>query len=83
MTFLTSVERSIDTAAPFSALHTVMTWLRNALKWQKNRAAYRTLLELDDARLNDLGSHRRDILEVMHGGASLNAKRAAHARKQH
>lgn len=81
MTFLTSVERSMDTATPFSPLGAVVNWVRLAIKQREKQVAFRNLLAMDESRLNDLGLTRRDVIEALHGGPSLFSKRAERAQR--
>lgn len=80
MAYLLSSERSTIAVAPFNPFHAVATWLRTTAELRAKRKALQELLEMDEDRLLDLGLTRQDIVDSLHGGPSLSARRAARAR---
>lgn len=58
-------ERSISAATPLSPLRAVFAWFAAARRNRARRNALQGLLELDSARLNDLGINRSDIHDAM------------------
>ncbi|UJQ95858.1 DUF1127 domain-containing protein [Mariluticola halotolerans] len=80
MAYLLASERSTIAAAPFTPFHAVVTWLRTDAELRARRKAMKALLQMDEDRLLDLGLTRQDIVDSLHGGPSLSARRAERAR---
>ena len=79
-------ERSLAAATPANPVRTLFAFLARQIARRRQRKALSSLLELDSARLRDLGVTRSDILEAMRAekgrsaGMVLNAARARSAR---
>ncbi|WP_375449766.1 hypothetical protein [uncultured Devosia sp.] len=78
-------ERPHAAAMPADPFAKFARWLAKAQAARTRRTALAALLELDHARLNDLGIDRRDVLDALQArgsglGHRLNAARAARAR---
>jgi len=80
MAYLLSGERSNTAAASTTPFKAVANWLRAGAKTRVQRNATRALLQMDEDRLLDLGLTRQDIVDALHGGPSLSARRAERAR---
>ncbi|KFC67302.1 hypothetical protein FF80_02223 [Devosia sp. LC5] len=81
-----SGERSVAAATPFRPFAAFMRWIAKAQAARTRRTALASLLELDHARLNDLGITRQDVVDAMHkrgpaAGLALNTARASNARR--
>lgn len=77
-------ERSVAAATPVDPIAALLRWIGKARAARARRVALTALLELDHARLNDLGISRQDIVDalaVRDGGRSLGAARARNARR--
>ena len=80
-----SGERSLAAASPAHPFAALARWIAQAKAARTRRVALQALLELDHARLYDLGISRQDIrtaLERKHQNATmtLNTLRARNAR---
>ena len=77
-------ERSLAAATPANPFAAFARWIAKARAARHRRAALTALLELDHARLNDLGISRYDITAALasngQAGPMLNAARARNAR---
>ena len=77
-------ERSLAAATPANPFAAFARWIAKARAARSRRAALTALLELDHARLNDLGISRDDINAALasngQAGPMLNAARARNAR---
>jgi uncharacterized protein YjiS (DUF1127 family) len=77
-------ERSLAAAASANPFVAFARWIAKAKAARTRRIALSALLELDHARLNDLGISRHDITAALaargHAGPILNAARARNAR---
>ena len=58
-------ERSVAAATPTTPLRAVFAWFAKVNADRTRRTALKRLLELDPARLRDLGLSRADILDAM------------------
>jgi len=78
-----SSERSRPAALPFQPVAAMMRWAVKARTAHVRRIALRALLELDHARLDDLGISRTDLSSAIHGAGlgGLNAARARNSRR--
>lgn len=76
-------ERSLPAATPARPFAVFGRWIAQAQAVRTRRVALRALLELDHARLRDLGISRQDITDALahrhHGVMLLNAARARNA----
>lgn len=79
-----SGERSLAAATPANPLAAFMRWIAKAQAARTRRTALSALLELDHARLNDLGISRDDVAAALaapaQAGRMLNTARARSAR---
>ena len=79
-----SGERSVAATTPANPFAAFARWIARAQAARARRVALSALLELDQARLSDLGISRDDIVTAMAPGAHavpvLNAARARNAR---
>jgi uncharacterized protein YjiS (DUF1127 family) len=79
-------ERSVAAGSPARPFGAILRWIVNAKRNRDRRVALNALLELDSARLRDLGISRGDIAEAMSAdkgrtpGMVLSAARARSAR---
>jgi uncharacterized protein YjiS (DUF1127 family) len=77
-------ERSLAAATPANPFAAFARWIAKAKAARTRRVALTALLELDHARLNDLGISRHDITAALaaktQAGPILNAARARRAR---
>lgn len=79
-------ERSVSAGSSLSPIRLLSSWLVQTRKAAARRKTLQTLMELDDARLNDLGIDRGDIAEALLSrngrtpGMVLNSARARNAR---
>ena len=77
-------ERSLAAASPANPFAAFARWIAKAQAARTRRVALSALLELDHARLNDLGISREDVAAALaanaHAGPILNAARARNAR---
>lgn len=76
-------ERSPAAAKPANAFAALARWIAKAQAARNRRVALSALLELDDARLDDLGISRDDVMKALASksvGPILNAARARNAR---
>ena len=77
-------ERSLAAATPANPFAAFARWIATAQAARTRRVALTALLELDHARLNDLGISRGDVAAALasgaHAGPILNAARARSAR---
>src|SRR5690606_11199964 len=58
-------ERSVAAGSSARPLGAILGWIANAKRNRDRRVALHTLLELDCARLRDLGISHRDIAEAL------------------
>ncbi|SFZ86129.1 hypothetical protein SAMN02983003_3303 [Devosia enhydra] len=68
MAYLLSSERPAVAAASRNPLLAILRWAAKLRAERHQRLAFREMLEFDEARLEDLGLTRNDVLEAM--GAS-------------
>ncbi|KKB08765.1 DUF1127 domain-containing protein [Devosia chinhatensis] len=79
-------ERSVAAGSQVRPVRGIFAWIAKAKAKRARRTALRSLLELDHARLKDLGISHADIAEAMAArngrtpGMVLNAARARSAR---
>ena len=77
-------ERSLAAATPANPLVAFMRWIAKAQAARTRRVALSALLELDHARLNDLGISRDDVIAALackgQSGPILNSARARSSR---
>lgn len=78
-------ERSVAAAARANPFTVFVRWLARAQAARARRTALASLLELDDARLVDLGIARHDIVQALRNkgrgaGLTLSAARTRNAR---
>ena len=79
-------ERSVAAGSHVNPIRALVTWFTQGKANRTRRTALKSLLDLDTARLRDLGITEQDIAEAMaarHGrtpGMVLNAARARNAR---
>ena len=77
-------ERSLAAATPANPFAALARWIAKAKLARTRRVALSALLELDHARLYDLGISREDIMAARASktrpGSVLNAARARNAR---
>jgi uncharacterized protein YjiS (DUF1127 family) len=77
-------ERSLAAATPANPFVAFARWIAKAQAARTRRVALSALLELDHARLSDLGISRDDIVAALasgtHAAPILNAARARSAR---
>jgi uncharacterized protein YjiS (DUF1127 family) len=77
-------ERSLAAASPANPFVALARWIAKAQAARTRRHALSALLELDHARLSDLGVSRDDVLAALaapaHAGPTLNAARTRNAR---
>ena len=77
-------ERSLAAATPANPFVAFARWIAKAQAARTRRVALSALLELDHARLNDLGISRNDVTAAIaarnQAGPILNAARARNAR---
>ena len=86
MAFLLTGERPRAAAFSLNPVRFFPVWFANARADYARHAALKSLLDLEDFRLDDLGLSRRDILAALHSprpGADLAAVRARRARAWH
>ena len=79
-------ERSVAAAKPTHPFAALARWIAEAQAARARRTALRNLLELDAARLVDLGISRDDVAAALASrafrpGAMLNTARARNARR--
>ena len=84
MAYLLSSERPAVAAASRNPVLALMRWLAKLRAARRQDAAFREMLEFDDARLEDLGLTRNDIREAMgrsipQSGLLLQRRRASRA----
>jgi uncharacterized protein YjiS (DUF1127 family) len=79
-----SGERSLAAASPANPFAAFARWIAKAQAARTRRHALSALLELDHARLNDLGVSREDVAAALaapsRSGRMLNSARARNAR---
>lgn len=79
-----SGERSVAAATPLKPTATFKRWISGLAAGRRRRAALHSLLELDEARLRDLGIARADVFEALRAdrcaGLVLSTARARRAR---
>ena len=85
MAFSLPGERSVAAASPAHPLAALVRWIAQAKAARARRVALKALLELDDARLYDLGIERQDIAAALAtrsrtASVVLNTARARNAR---
>ncbi len=85
MVHLLSGERSALAAAPTHPLRALANWFVGLKTRRARRTALLTLLEYDEARLEDLGVNRQDLFEALDSpsqrpGLRLAQRRAESAR---
>lgn len=77
-------ERSVAAATPQNPIAVLGRWIAGVRASRARRHALNSLLELDDARLRDLGISRSDITDALRQrrgfGLVLSAARARNAR---
>jgi uncharacterized protein YjiS (DUF1127 family) len=79
-------ERSVATGSRLNPIGVALAWFARQRKARARRVAISALLELDSARLRDLGIERSDIADAMVArngrtpGMVLNAARCRNAR---
>lgn len=77
-------ERSLSAASPANPFAAFARWIAKARAARTRRHALTALLELDNARLRDLGISRDDVTAALaapaHAGRTLNAARSRNAR---
>ena len=77
-------ERSLAAATPANPFVAFARWIAKAQAARTRRVALSALLELDHARLSDMGISRDDVVAALASGAHaapiLNAARARNAR---
>lgn len=79
-------ERSVAAGSHVNPIRALVTWFAQALANRTRRTALKGLLDLDAARLRDLGITQEDVAEAMAArngrtsGMVLNAARARNAR---
>ena len=79
-------ERSVAAGSHVNPIRALVTWFARATTIRRRRTALKSLLDLDAARLRDLGITEQDIAEAMVArkgrtpGMVLNAARARNAR---
>jgi Domain of unknown function (DUF1127). len=79
-------ERSVAAGSHVTPIRRLLAWIAQVKANRARRTALRGLLDLDTARLKDLGIERADIAEAMTArngrtpGMVLNAARARNAR---
>ena len=79
-------ERSVAAGSHINPIRALVTWFARATAIRRRRTALKSLLDLDAARLRDLGITEQDIAEAMVSrngrtpGMVLNAARARNAR---
>ena len=79
-------ERSVAAASHVTPVRAFLAWIASANRARARRVALNALLELDHARLRDLGISHKDVAEAMSvksgrtPGMVLNAARARNAR---
>ena len=79
-------ERSVAAGSHVNPIRALVTWFARATAIRRRRTALKSLLDLDAARLRDLGITEQDIAEAMVArngrtpGMVLNAARARNAR---
>ena len=86
MVHLLSSERPSLAAAPSRPFAFLANWFAQVRARRTRRIAFQSLLDYDDARLEDLGISRHDLFEALDSpsqrpGLWLAHKRAASARK--
>jgi uncharacterized protein YjiS (DUF1127 family) len=86
MAFSLPGERSVVAASPTNPFAAFARWIAKAQAARSRRTALMSLLELDHARLSDLGISREDVQAAiackdLRPGSSLNAVRASNARR--
>lgn len=69
MAYLLSSERPAAAAVPVNPLRALFRWLGEQRAKQARRSALRSLLDLDNSRLDDLGVSRHDLFEALHDGS--------------
>ncbi len=84
MAFLLSSERPAAAAMPFRPTTVVVRWFAQMRATRNKRLALTALLEMDEARLSDLGIERQDIIAAARAtegtmGQLLHAARARSA----
>ena len=84
MAYLLSSERPAAAAVSVNPLRTLFRWLGELRAEQARRTALRSLLDLDNSRLDDLGVDRHDLFEALrdhsrHPGEKLSRSRARSA----
>lgn len=78
-------ERSLAAGSQLNPVRAFIAWIAQAKRARVRRESIKSLLELDDARLRDLGINRADIVDAMSArrgrtpGMVLNAARARNA----
>jgi uncharacterized protein YjiS (DUF1127 family) len=84
MAFLLSSERPAVAALSGNPVTGLWRLLTQAGAAHSQRVALKSLLELDEHRLDDLGISRQDVVEAMHNpaatGANLSLRRAGRAK---
>ena len=79
-------ERSVAAGSHVNPIRVLVTWFAQATTNRRRRTALKSLLDLDAARLHDLGLTAQDVAEAMTAGNGrtpgmvLNAARARNAR---
>jgi uncharacterized protein YjiS (DUF1127 family) len=66
MAYLLSSERPAAAAVPVNPLRALFRWLGEQRVERARRSALRSLLDLDNSRLDDLGISRHDLFEALH-----------------
>ena len=66
MAYLLSSERPAAAAVPVNPLRALFRWLGELRAKQARRTVLRSLLDLDNSRLDDLGINRHDLFEALH-----------------
>jgi uncharacterized protein YjiS (DUF1127 family) len=83
MAYLLSSERPAVAAAQSNPIRSLFAWIAKANAARARRRALVSLLEFDDAMLDDIGIRRSDLFDAMHSpraGQTLAQRRAAAAR---
>ncbi|WP_158626025.1 hypothetical protein [Arsenicitalea aurantiaca] len=85
MAYLLSSERPAASAAPAHPLASIFAWAGKVRAERRQRLALFSLLELDDARLEDLGLSREDVRDAIRNrprslNETFSSRRAVRAR---
>lgn len=80
MAYLLSSEQPAAAAVPVNPLRALFRWLGELRAERARRTALRSLLDLDNSRLDDLGIDRHDLFEALHDRSKHAGERLSRSR---